>query len=243
MNATKTAKKKPPVIPTAQASEAVAPTPLRPDWDFWRRRGYCRIWKAALLSLNIEPSNANRKTLKASHAAMFSEYEKRKEIMAINRGLHPRLPAVPHVREGRALTEKYVSLESLLALAIEQKWASLREFESGLREGAGGESRVHTPMLDEDEDEPEDISSSKGSRYAHQRLGAALELIEQILTGDRYTNKNKFLNGEVLNQTAIAEQIAAILEKHGVVAGKKVHGIPGVRRAVGNALSSLRAYE
>lgn len=203
------------------------------DWEFWRRRGYCRVWHAALLSLGVEPSNANRKKLKAADKSKFFEYEKRKQILAVNRGLHPLLsPKIEHAMEGKAHTEKYVKLESVLALAIEQKWSAAREFEAGLRTGGGGKSKVHSLMHDEEEDEPADVAS-KGARYAHQRLGAALQFIEQILNDDRSVNKAKFLNGKTLNHSAVAGAFADILEKPGV------HGVDGVRKAIGHALKSL----
>lgn len=245
MNETKTAKKRPTITPNTTAPSAVdmAPQLDRPDWGFWRRRSYCRIWQAALLSLNVEPTNENRATLESAYPERFKEYRQRREIVIVNRGHNDLLPEMEHARAGRSEGDKYVELEDVLRLARHQRWSEIGVFELGMSpdNDEAVASSTNTRDVDEDELDVHELKE-KGEKYALVRLGAVLKILESFLLSPQ-TNAKKYLLGQKLNFSALGEEMAQIikLEAKGTKIGKNF-GPPGNRRAVSSALSALKTF-
>ena len=150
--------------------------PERPDWEFWRQRGACRIWEAVLLSLNVEPTKANRDQLLSSGSQSGDEYERRREIVNVQYGVHPLLPTMEHARAGKVGSGRYISLLKLLEFAKEIGWRDTRDFENGL-----SRSTVHLPggQIVEVEQEVDDLP--KGERYMLVRMGALITIFERCL--------------------------------------------------------------
>src|SRR5574344_1583840 len=65
-----------------------------PNWDLWRRRGACRIWKAVLISMAIAPETNSRTNLKKDKSHLYDEYLRRKEDVIANYGLIPEFKAI-----------------------------------------------------------------------------------------------------------------------------------------------------
>lgn len=218
-------------------------TPLeQPDWGFWRRRSYCRIWQAVLLSLNVEPSSANRGQLELAEPHQFDEYRKRREILVVNRGYHDLLPSMDHERAGQKAGEKYVELADVLKLAKHQRWSAIEPFERGM--SAEHDEPVELRSIIHEVDEGEfDVHSMprKGDRYTTVRMGAVLTLLEEILrSAPNYATE--YLKENRLNRSAVGDKITEIIKS---VAGAQYLGNnfgDGNRKSVGFALEALKKF-
>ncbi len=71
---------------------------VRQNWDLWRRRGACRIWKAVLISMAIDPETNSRTNLKKDKSHLYDEYLRRKEDVIANYGLIPEFKATNHAK-------------------------------------------------------------------------------------------------------------------------------------------------
>ena len=180
--------------------------PELPDWEFWRQRGACRLWKAVLLSMNVEPTMTNRGALKDRAPVIHSEYLRRREIANVQYGIHPLLPTMEHARAGQMEGERYISLSQFLKFAKDIGWRNLAAFEKGISPStvylSGGETV-------EVEQELEDLA--KGQRYTLVRMGALLKILEQCLQPNQPNNRQKFLSGNKLNAAALGQEIEQVI--------------------------------
>ena len=118
----------------------VLPTP---NWEMWKTRGACRIWKAVLISMAVKPTSTVLKRLKKEQPLRYAEYMRRKKDVVAQYGLHPELQVAKHLNEGEKPGEQYIKLRGLLNFAKEYRWKDLDAFEQGMKLSAAA-SRAHS---------------------------------------------------------------------------------------------------
>ena len=90
----------------------------QPRWNHWYQRKLARVWHATLLGMNVEPSVEARTALKMLHPDQYQVYLDRLDIAKTLMGYD--LPYYEdHVREGNAVSEKYVALVDYCGRQIE----------------------------------------------------------------------------------------------------------------------------
>lgn len=204
-----------------------------PNWDLWRNRGACRIWKAVLISMDIKPVPKVRTQLRLEQPGRYKEYVKRKKDVIAQYGFDPFLPDIPHSNAGIKAGDKYILLNNLLKFAKKYQWENLEAFEQGIKipardSGIGGISNVSFELLPEE------------TRNGLVRTGALLTLLEDLLLKKDVMNPAAYLHGGKLNISRVAEQVEKIIS---VAAGQeqvKNFASDANRRYFGKAQRSLR---
>ena len=193
----------PDLSPTAVSSEPAKDLPP-PNWEMWRTRGACRIWKAVLISMAIKPSPKVCTRLRLEQPDRYAEYLSRKKDVVAQYGLHPELSSVKHANEGERPDDKYIMLRGLLALGKEQGWHDIDAFEKGMRATAAksvAAAKVHASF----ENLPQ------GQRNALVRMGALLQLLEDVLKKGVQMNAATLLHGSKLNISEVALRVEKIV--------------------------------
>ena len=193
----------PDVSPTAVSSESAKDLPP-PNWEMWRTRGACRIWQAVLISMAIKPTNRVRTRLRLEQPGRYAEYISRKKAVVAQYGLHPELPAAEHANQGKRSGEKYILLRGLLALGKEQGWHDIDAFEKGMRASAAksvAAAKAHTSFE----------GLPQGQRNALVRMGALLQLLEEVLKKGVHMNAATLLHGSELNISKVASRVEQII--------------------------------
>ena len=205
-----------------------------PDWDFWRSRGACRIWKAVLISMAIKPGASVRTKLRKEQPHLYKEYVRRKKDVIAIYGLHPDFQAIQHAHAGSTPGDQYILLHNLLKFAKNHRWENFEVFEQGMQihadeSGTGHISNFSFEALPEE------------TRNGLVRTGALLKLLEDVLLKRDTTNTAKFIHGEKLNISTVAERVEKII---GVAAGQekvKNFAREANRRYLAKAQNSLRS--
>ena len=193
----------PDLSPTAVSSEPAEDLPP-PNWEMWRRRGACRIWKAVLISMAIKPIREVRTRLRLEQPDRYAEYISRKKAVVAQYGLHPELPAAEHANQGKRSGEKYILLAGLLAMGKEQGWHDIDAFEKGMRASAAksvAAAKAHTSFE----------GLPQGQRNALVRMGALLQLLEDVLKKGVQMNPATLLHGKTLNMSEVASRVEKIV--------------------------------
>lgn len=193
----------PDLPPTAGSSEPAEDLPP-PNWEMWRRRGACRIWKAVLISMAIKPTSKVRTRLRLEQPHRYAEYISRKKDVVAQYGLHPELSSTKHANEGERPSERYIKLSGLLALGKELGWHDIDAFEKGMRATAAksvAAARVHASFE----------GLPQGQRNALVRMGALLQLLEDVLNKRVHVNPATLLHGSELNMSKVASQVEKIV--------------------------------
>ncbi|WP_141567857.1 hypothetical protein [Comamonas testosteroni] len=227
----------PPVREHANIEEVLPeafPIP-NPNWEMWRTRGACRIWKAVLISMGIKPTTVVRARLEEEQPERYEEFLRRKKDVGAQLGLHPELRAVQHPNAGEQVGDQYIMLRNLLNFAKEHRWEGLESFEKGMQFPAAepiGASRAHLSF----------DALPQGHRHAMVRTGALLQLLENILSKSTEVNAEALLRGGKLNISEVAFQVEKII---GAVAGQeKLENFEkeANRKQLGDAQRALRAH-
>lgn len=179
-------------------------TPERPDWEFWRQRGACRIWKAVMLSMNIEPTRASREEVRDRAPGLYEEYIRRREIAVVQYNVHPLLPRLDHVRAGRGQFDQYVLLSKMLEFAKDIRWRDVAAFENGLTGSSLDSENSHLAEVEFDD-------LPKGERYTIVRMGALLSILQKSLLSKEIGMKTKFIRSESLNFAAIGREMEDVI--------------------------------
>lgn len=175
-----------------------------PNWEMWRTRGACRIWKAVLISMAIKPTTPVRTRLRKEQPQRYAEYLRRKKDVVAQFGLHPELQAVHHVNAGEKSGEQYIMLRNLLNFAKEHRWEDLDALEQGIQLSApqlAAASRAHS-LFD---------ALPQGQRHALVRTGALLRLLEDVLRKGVEMNAASLLRGGDLNVSEVASRVEKII--------------------------------
>lgn len=178
--------------------------PPEPNWSIWRRRGACRIWKAVLISMAINPEISARTNIKKDHSHLYDEYLRRRADVIANYGLLPEFKAVKHVKAGSRAGEQYILLDSLLKFAKNQRWENLEAFEQGMKipcvdSGSGNITNLSFDSMPEE------------TRNGLVRTGALLKLLEDVLLKKETTNVAALLHGSSLNISIVAKRVEQII--------------------------------
>ena len=193
----------PDVSPTAVSSESAKDLPP-PNWEMWRTRGACRIWQAVLISMAINPTSEVRTILRREQPRRYAEYISRKKAVVAQYGLHPELPAAEHANQGKRPSEKYIMLRGLLAIGKELGWHDIDAFEKGMRASAAksvAAAKAHTSFE----------GLPQGQRNALVRMGALLQLLEDVLNKRVHVNPATLLHGSELNISKVASRVEQII--------------------------------
>lgn len=205
-----------------------------PNWDLWRDRGACRIWKAVLISMAIKPVPKVRTQLRLEKSGRYKEYRKRRDDVIAQYGFDPLLQDVTHSNAGKNPADKYVLLANVLKFAKKYQWENLEAFEKGMQipvreSGTDHISNVSFEVL------PEEV------RNGLVRTGALLKLLEDVLLKKEVTNPAAYLHGGKLNISRVAERVEKMIS---AAAGlEKVKNFAGEanRRYFGKAQNSFRS--
>ena len=191
------------VSPTEVSSESAKDLPP-PNWEMWRTRGACRIWQAVLISMAINPTSEVRTILRREQPRRYAEYISRKKAVVAQYGLHPELPAAEHANQGKRSGEKYILLAGLLAMGKEQGWHDIDAFENGMRATAAksvAAAKVHASLE----------NTRTVQRNALVRMGALLQLLEDVLKKGVQMNAATLLRGTTLNISVVASEVEKIV--------------------------------
>lgn len=205
-----------------------------PNWDLWRKRGACRIWKAVLISMGIKPVPKVRTKLRLEQPRRYKEYRDRKKDVIAQYGFDPLLPDVPHASAGRNQADKYVLLTNLLQFAQKYQWENLEAFEQGMKipareSGIGHISNVSFEVLPEE------------TRNGLVRTGALLKLLEDVLLQKVVTNPAALLHGGKLNISMLAERVEKMISAAAGQEKVKNFASDANRRYFGKAQNSFRS--
>ena len=193
----------PDVSPTAVSSESAKDLPP-PNWEMWRTRGACPIWKAVLISMALKPTPKVLFRLRREQPSRYAQYVRRKKDVVAQYGLHPEMPAVEHPNQGKLPGEKYILLRGLLAMGKEQRWHDIDAFEKGMRTTAANSTSAGIV----------NASFKGGTRIQHNalvRMGALLQLLEEVLKKGVHMNAATLLHGSELNISKVASRVEQII--------------------------------
>ena len=191
------------VSPTEVSSESAKDLPP-PNWEMWRTRGACRIWQAVLISMAINPTSEVRTILRREQPRRYAQYINRKEAVTAQYGLRPELPATAHPKQGKRSGEKYILLRGLLAMGKEQRWHDIDAFEKGMRTTAANSTSAGIV----------NASFEGGTRIQRNdlvRMGALLQLLEEVLKKGVQMNAATLLRGTTLNMSEVASRVEKIV--------------------------------
>ena len=191
------------VSPTEVSSESAKDLPP-PNWEMWRTRGACRIWQAVLISMAINPTSEVRTILRREQPRRYAQYINRKEAVTAQYGLRPELPATAHPKQGKRSGEKYILLAGLLAMGKEQGWHDIDAFEKGMRTTAANSTSAGIV----------NASFEGGTRIQRNdlvRMGALLQLLEEVLKKGVHMNAATLLHGSELNISKVASRVEQII--------------------------------
>ena len=193
----------PDVSPTAVSSESAKDLPP-PNWEMWRTRGACRIWQAVLISMAINPTSEVRTILRREQPRRYAQYINRKEAVTAQYGLRPELPATAHPKQGKRSGEKYILLSGLLAMGKEQGWHDIDAFEKGMRTTAANSTAADIVNASFE-------GRPRIQRNALVRMGALLQLLEEVLKKGVHMNAATLLHGSELNISKVASRVEQII--------------------------------
>lgn len=167
-------------------------------------RGACPIWQAVLISMAIKPTQKARLHLLRYQPRRHAEYLRRRKDVVAMYGLHPELPATKHINAGNSAISQYVMLSSLLALGKEKGWHDIATFEKGMRSTAAktlAAAKVHASFE----------ALPQGQLNALVRMGALLQLLEDVLKKGVQMNAATLLRGTTLNMSEVASRVEKIV--------------------------------
>lgn len=101
---------------------------MRPRWDNWKQRKYARAWCAVLLTLNIEPTDLNRKILEEFHGALYQTYQDRVSVIRARLNMDI-FPVEEHFAAGALPAEQIFELEDCVVFGKSLGWLGLDEME------------------------------------------------------------------------------------------------------------------
>ena len=188
---------------TAISSEPTKDLPP-PNWELWRTRGACRIWQAVLISMAINPTSEVRTILRREQPRRYAQYINRKEAVTAQYGLRPELPATAHPKQGKRSGEKYILLAGLLAMGKEQGWHDIDAFEKGMRTTAANSTSADIVNASFE-------GRTRIQRNGLVRMGALLQLLEEVLKKGVHMNAATLLHGSELNISKVASRVEQII--------------------------------
>ncbi|RYH00103.1 MAG: hypothetical protein EON58_01390 [Alphaproteobacteria bacterium] len=183
----------------------------------------------------IKPTPKVRTRLQKEQPHRYAEYLRRKKDVVAQYGLHPELMVVQHLNAGEKSGEQYVMLRSLLNFAKENRWENLDAFEQGVKLSA-----------------PEAVAASRayssfealpqGQRHSLVRIGAVLQLLEDVLHKGVEMNAASLLHGGKINISEVASRVEKIIGNAADQEKLENFEKEANRKQFGEARQALRAY-
>ena len=113
-------------VPESVSLESMKPKDAQ--WKKWREARNVRYWYAAMLSLQVEPTAANRTALSDHFPEVYEQYKYRLEVLLKRRRTRKSLrPVGEQVPSGEPRNE-YVDLQAVARFAIEVDWEASATF-------------------------------------------------------------------------------------------------------------------
>ncbi len=150
--------------------------PQNANWEHRRERGFVRLWQAAMLSLNYEPTVANREVLEASNPTDYNEYRRRKGVLEMQYGHHKFLSAVEHEKQGEETRNKYVTWDNFVNFTKEMRWCDVAQYEQSESQSSSWE-RPSPQLVDEVDDELLEETQIIV-------MGSLLDMLERVSRGE-----------------------------------------------------------
>ena len=191
----------------------------RPTWDHWRERRFVRIWQAALLSLDFEPTLPNVQILEATDPNNFAEFRRRRMVICARCGVDGILRKLDHPLEATGWGNRYVDLVDFISLCQVLRWPGFDELAQKFR----GEHKIGSEtgtirqvklafdpgLMDEDED---DVPPHRSKTEA--RVGALVLFVEQmLLSPPPRAVRDSLLWNRVLNASELGRVLQRLVSK------------------------------
>jgi hypothetical protein len=191
------------------------------DWEHWRQSGNVRRWFAVLLTMNIEPTDPNRKRLKTESSTLYQLYRDRLSIITRRSSTYPALKSVPNPKAGDEPRNQYIRLSGILRFAKQEKWQSIEEFEAGI-------SKKCVTAYDGTEVEISNVAKiddlAKGQRNTLVRYAALVELLKRSLLSETSRNEVRekfFKQSNEVSNSAIGRAVESVVAQFAKDAGMK----------------------
>jgi hypothetical protein len=207
--------------------------PPRPVWTEWAPRDACRIWKAVMLYINIDPAKINWKKLKDQWPEKFKEFELRADFVTAAYGPNQYFVPTDHPRQGKLQRNRYISLPRFVEYVRERRWPGHAAFAGSMvipddqQDHAGTAVTTH-PVADNEQDragpavtthrigdkDKDEESKDEGniSKFQSIRMGALLRILELVQT-DRLSRATHGVEPDkALSDSAVARWMQEIIE-------------------------------
>lgn len=113
-------------MPEVVSLESMKPSDAQ--WKKWREARNVRYWSAAMLSLQVEPTAANRTALSEHFPEVHKQYKDRLDVLLKRRRTRKSLrPVGEQVASGDSLNE-FVDLQAVAKFAVEVEWDASATF-------------------------------------------------------------------------------------------------------------------
>ena len=139
------------------------------------------------------------------------------------------------VNAGDKPGDQYIMLRSLLALGKEQRWKDIDAFEQGMSLTAAqsvAAARAHSSFE----------ALPQGQRHALVRIGALLQLLENVLNKGVKMNAASLLSGGTLNISEVASQVEKIIGNAADQEKVENFAKEANRKQFGEAKQALRSF-
>ena len=108
------------IVPEAVSLESMKPTDAQ--WKKWREARNVRYWFAAMLSVQVEPTVANRTALSHHFPEVYKQYKYRLEVLLKRRRTRKSLGPVGKQVPNCGPLNEYVDLQAVAKFAVEIEW-------------------------------------------------------------------------------------------------------------------------
>jgi hypothetical protein len=148
-------------------SSLITLLPTDPQWKVWSDRRYVKYWCAVLLTMYINPTIANRNTLREQHPELYQTYLDRMSVLFSRSLKRKSLQVVPEENPSDRKKDRCVDLFAVVRFASEVGWDA-----RGLLV-----AKVLMPNSEPDVDQELDgISTSLSNTFT--RYGALVQLLQ-----------------------------------------------------------------
>ena len=195
------------------------------SWRKWFEDGHAPLWIAALLTMDILPSDQVAAALDRASHPWHADYRRRKLALERNYGLDAHLPAIQHIHQQKGAFGRIAKLSGVCAFALDKDWQGVEpmiialapELLDQMVEADDSESLANTDQSSGEETAPVvraggiPSKPSKGDAYLIHTIGGLTLLLERVL-GGRYRSTKAMFENDKINMSAVAKEIEALLD-------------------------------
>lgn len=113
-------------VPDVVSLESMRPT--NAEWKKWRDARNVRYWYAAMLSLQVQPTEKNRSVLSAHYPDVYEQYRHRLEVLLKRRRTRKSLRPVGEQTPSAEPRNEYVDLQAVAKFAVTVEWDASATF-------------------------------------------------------------------------------------------------------------------